>query len=136
MNYEKKIIWAKTSIEIKECKIKGDFWIHWHTKAKYLIYLRPKFKTQSHVNICLRCGYKVLEIMSAVWPKYPKCPRIYLTNLSAQFVCPCPKVLDFNEKKASLVVCSLCIVGKGIFCLKTHLIFMAIIVNTRRASNK
>ena len=27
-------------------------------------------------------------------PKYPKCPK----NLSAQFVCPSPKVLDFNEK--------------------------------------
>ena len=25
-------------------------------------------------------------------------------NLSAQFVCPSPKVLDFNEKKASLGV--------------------------------
>ena len=34
-----------------------------------------------------------------------KIPKIPL-NLSAQFVCPCPKVLDFNEKKlhwASLV---------------------------------
>ena len=29
-------------------------------------------------------------------------------NLSAQFVCPSPKVWDFNEKKASLGVRSPC----------------------------
>jgi hypothetical protein len=32
--------------------------------------------------------------------KIPQMPQ----NLSAQFVCPSPKVLDFNEKKASLIV--------------------------------
>jgi hypothetical protein len=30
-----------------------------------------------------------------VWPKIPQMPQ----NLSAQFVCPSPKVLDFNEKR-------------------------------------
>ena len=37
-----------------------------------------------------------------VLPKIPQMPQ----NLSAQFVCPSPKVLDFNEKRlhwASLV---------------------------------
>ena len=31
------------------------------------------------------------------WPKIPQMPQ----NLSVQFVCPSPKVLDINEKKAS-----------------------------------
>jgi hypothetical protein len=30
-----------------------------------------------------------------VWPKIPQMPQ----NLSAQFVCLSPKVLDFNEKR-------------------------------------
>ena len=30
-----------------------------------------------------------------VWPRIPQMPQ----NLSAQFVCPSPKVLDFNEKR-------------------------------------
>ena len=30
---------------------------------------------------------------------YWKCPRICLPNLSAQLVCPSPKVLEFNEKR-------------------------------------
>jgi hypothetical protein len=30
-----------------------------------------------------------------VWPIIPQMPQ----NLSAQFVCPSPKVLDFNEKR-------------------------------------
>ena len=30
-----------------------------------------------------------------VWPKIPQMPP----NLSAQFVCPSPKILDFNEKR-------------------------------------
>ena len=41
-----------------------------------------------------------------VWPKIPQ----MLQNLSAQFVCPSPKVLDFNEKRlhwASVVRVSL-----------------------------
>ena len=29
-----------------------------------------------------------------VWPKIPQMPQ----NVSAQFVCPSPKFLDFNEK--------------------------------------
>ena len=29
------------------------------------------------------------------WPKIPQMPQ----NLSTQFVCPSPKVLDFNEKR-------------------------------------
>ena len=35
-----------------------------------------------------------------VWPKIPQMPQILFT----QFVCPGPKVLDFNEEKASLGV--------------------------------
>ena len=35
-----------------------------------------------------------------VWPKIPQMSQ----NLSAQFVCPSPKVVDFIEKKASLGV--------------------------------
>ena len=40
-----------------------------------------------------------------VWPKIPQMPQ----NLSAQFVCPSPKVLDFNEKRLhwASVVCGL-----------------------------
>ena len=34
------------------------------------------------------------------WPKIPQLSQ----NLSAQFVFPSPKVLDFNEKKASFGV--------------------------------
>ena len=34
-----------------------------------------------------------------VWTKILQKPE----NLFAQFVCPSPKVLDFNEKKASVV---------------------------------
>ena len=30
-----------------------------------------------------------------VWRKIPQMPQ----NLSVRFVCPCPKVLDFNEKR-------------------------------------
>ena len=33
--------------------------------------------------------------MLIVWPKIPQMPQ----NLSAQFVCPSPKVLYFNEKR-------------------------------------
>ena len=42
----------------------------------------------------------VPKLVLIVWPKIPQIPQ----NLSAQFVCPSPKVLDFNEKKASLGV--------------------------------
>ena len=34
-----------------------------------------------------------------VWPKIPQMPQ----NLSAHFVCPSPKVLDYNEKKGFIV---------------------------------
>jgi hypothetical protein len=37
----------------------------------------------------------VLKWGLIVWPKIPRMFR----NLSAQFVCPSPKVLDFNEKR-------------------------------------
>ena len=47
-------------------------------------------------------GLAVPKWVLIVRPKIPKITRIYLLNLSAQFVCPSPKVLDFNEKKASL----------------------------------
>ena len=45
-------------------------------------------------------GLTIPKWVLIVWPKMPQMPQ----NLSAQFVCPGPKILDFNEKKASLVV--------------------------------
>jgi hypothetical protein len=39
-------------------------------------------------------GLNVLKWVLIVWPKIPQMPQ----NLSAKFVGPCPKVLDFNEK--------------------------------------
>ena len=44
-------------------------------------------------------GLKVQKWVPIVWLKIPQMPQ----NLSAQFVCPCPKVWDFDEK-ASLGV--------------------------------
>ena len=35
-----------------------------------------------------------------IWPKIPQMPK----NVSAEIVCPIPKVWDFDEKKASLGV--------------------------------
>ena len=43
------------------------------------------------------------------WPKIPQMPQ----NLSAQIVCPSPKVWDFDEKKASLGVRSPCLQPNG-----------------------
>ena len=40
-------------------------------------------------------GLTVPKWVLIVWPKIPPMPQ----NLSAQFVCPSPKVLDFNEKR-------------------------------------
>jgi hypothetical protein len=40
-------------------------------------------------------GLTVLKWVLVVWPKIPQMPQ----NLSAKFVCPSPKVLDFNEKR-------------------------------------
>ena len=37
-------------------------------------------------------GLTVPKWVLIVWPKMPQ-------NVSAQFVCPSPKVLDFNEKR-------------------------------------
>ena len=45
-------------------------------------------------------GLTVPKWVLIVQPKIPQMPQ----NLSAQFVCPSPKVLDFNENKASLGV--------------------------------
>jgi hypothetical protein len=45
-------------------------------------------------------GLTVPKWVLIVWPKIPKMPQ----NLSAQFVCSSPKVLNFNGKKASLGV--------------------------------
>ena len=49
-------------------------------------------------------GLTVLKWVLIVQPRIPQMPQ----NLSALFVCPNPKVLDFNEKKASLGVRSPC----------------------------
>ena len=40
-------------------------------------------------------GLIVPKWVLIVWPKIPQMPQ----NLSAQFVCQSPKVLDFNEKR-------------------------------------
>ena len=40
-------------------------------------------------------GLTVPKWVLIVWPKIPQMPQ----NLFAQFVCPSPKVLDFNEKR-------------------------------------
>ena len=45
-------------------------------------------------------GLTVPKWVLIVWPKIPQMPN----KLSVQFVCPSPKVLDFNEKRASLGV--------------------------------
>ena len=87
--------------------------MHPRTTDTRLNYLRPKFKSQSQKNIwdvdrkaeffCrnnswtmknMDMGLVVPEWVLIVWPK-----------MSKKFVCPSPKVLDFNEK-ASLGVCS------------------------------
>jgi hypothetical protein len=78
-----------------------------HTMAKSLVLCSPpKY---------LGCGYKAIVFcrnndwltenwdkgltvpkwMPINWPKIPQMPQ----NLSAKFVCPSPKVLDFNEKR-------------------------------------
>ena len=43
-------------------------------------------------------GLTVPKKVLLVRPKIPQMPQ----NLFAQFFCPRPKILDFNEKKASL----------------------------------
>ena len=40
-------------------------------------------------------GLTVPKWVLIVWPKMPKMPQ----NVSAQFVCQSPKVLNFNEKR-------------------------------------
>ena len=50
-------------------------------------------------------GLTVPKWVLIVWLKIPRIPQ----NLSAQFVCPSPKVLDFNEKKVKLGVRSPCL---------------------------
>ena len=40
-------------------------------------------------------GLTVPKCVLMVWPKISQMPH----NLSAQFVCPCPKDCDFNEKR-------------------------------------
>ena len=40
-------------------------------------------------------GLTVTKWVLIVWPKIPQMPL----NSSVQFVCPIPKVLDFNEKR-------------------------------------
>ena len=40
-------------------------------------------------------GLTVPKWVLIFWSKIPQMPQ----NLSAQFVCPSPKVLDFNEKR-------------------------------------
>ena len=39
--------------------------------------------------------FTVSKWVLLLWPKIPQIPQ----NLSAKFVCPSPKVLDFNEKR-------------------------------------
>ena len=52
-----------------------------------------------------------------VWPKIPQ----MLKNLSALFVCPHPKVLDFNEKRLNWasIVCDLKVIYNNNVALLT-----------------
>ena len=45
-------------------------------------------------------GLTVPKWVMIFWPKIPQMPL----NLSALFVCPSPKVLDFNEKMQFVLV--------------------------------
>ena len=56
-------------------------------------------------------GLTVQKWVLIVRQKIPQMPQ----NLSAQFACPSPKVLDFDEKKASLGVRSPCLRRKKVF---------------------
>jgi hypothetical protein len=61
-------------------------------------------------------GLTVPKWVLIVWLKIPQMPQ----NLSAQFVCPSPKVLDFNEKRlhwASVVRVGVHALGKWASCL-------------------
>ena len=49
-------------------------------------------------------GLTVPKWVLIVWQKMPQMPQ----NVSAQFVCPSQKVMDFNDKKDSLGVRSQC----------------------------
>jgi hypothetical protein len=51
-------------------------------------------------------GLTVPKWVLIVGPNIPQMPQ----SLSAQFVCPSPKILDFKGKKASLGVRSPCII--------------------------
>ena len=88
----------------------------WDIKA-YLVFLEIKESTETYLIWFLSSKHynkvdSLLEIMVEymknmdkgltvpkwvliVWPKIPQMPQ----NLSAQFVYPSPKVLDFNEKR-------------------------------------
>ena len=48
-------------------------------------------------------GLTVPKWVLKVCPKIPQMYRKYLSN-APEFICPSPKVLDFDEKKASLGV--------------------------------
>ena len=56
-------------------------------------------------------GLTVPKWVLKVWPKIPQMPQ----NLFAQFVCPSPKVLDFNEKRLhwASIVCDLSQLGRA-----------------------
>ena len=73
-----------------------------HTMAKSLIICRPNSNPNPIYIFGIYCT--VPKWVLIVWPKIFQMPQ----NLSVQFVCPSPKVLDFNEKKASLGVRSPC----------------------------
>ena len=99
---------------MKHWKSYMDFYTDYgHTKAKCLILCDPN--SSPIPNKYLGCRYKGLvfcrnngwimkkmdkglllaKLVLRVWPKIPQMPQ----NLSAQFVCPRPKVLAFNEKR-------------------------------------
>ena len=63
-------------------------------------------------------GLTVLKWVLILWPKIPQMPQ----NLSAQFVCSSTKVLDFNEKKASLSVLSPWMHPTTVLATSLHLI--------------
>ena len=69
-------------------------------------YWFARFQTAKHLTPGSLTELALPKWVLIVWQKVPQMPQ----SLSARFVCPCPKALDFNEKRlqwASVVrVCS------------------------------
>ena len=84
---EKQRIWDKEKLK---CRVAYIFYLqdlHYrHKKAKFQILCGPN----SNLN-----PKEIYEMWDSLYQNAPQMPK----NLPAQFVCPSPKVLDFNEKR-------------------------------------